>query len=128
MSFEIVVRPASAVPVLKSGQQPPTVTSEDDEAYIEWGTGSLSLASRTEIYDGDYSITPGDGFGDYPVPPPEPAPEQPQLIWDEVRRVTHTVRISQPGKPENYVDVEVIDRMTLFFLGKYYLFRFRNPR
>lgn len=130
MSFEIVVRPASAVPVLKNSQQPPAVESADDEAYIGWGTGSLTLATRNEVYDGFYGSGGGigDDFGDYPVPPPEPDPEEPQLIWDEVSRVTHTVRITQSGKPENYVDVEVIDQMTFFFLGKYHLFRFKNPR
>ena len=63
MSFEIVVRPASAVPVLKPVTPVPSVTSEDDEAWIEWGTGSLSLASRAEIHDGSYDGNYGGGGG-----------------------------------------------------------------
>jgi hypothetical protein len=36
-----------------------------------------------------------------------------KVEWSEESRVTSRHRITQPGKPENYVDVERIDALTL---------------
>ena len=46
MSIEIVVRPASAISVLKHQSVKPATASEDNDAVIEWGNGPLGLAER----------------------------------------------------------------------------------
>ena len=62
MSIEIVVRPASAVSVLKYQAVQPVTASEDNEAVIEWGNGPLGLAERTSVYD-SYDGGGGGGSG-----------------------------------------------------------------
>ena len=66
MSIEIVVRPASAVSVLRNQPTPPGTASQDNDAVLEWGNGPLGLAERTSVYDtfggsgGGGSVTPVD--------------------------------------------------------------------
>jgi hypothetical protein len=59
MSFEILVRPAAAVPVLKPGSMIVIPRTEDDEAVLEWGSGPLATAPRTATESGPATASDG---------------------------------------------------------------------
>ena len=128
MSFETIVRPAASVPVLKAQGVAPETPSADAEAVIEWGSGPLGVLSRSAVtYNTSISYGGGSGGG---IGPQEPPPDEnvPTFYLDEVSRATHTVRITQQDNPDNWVDVEVIDQLTLSGPAGYYVFRFSNPQ
>jgi hypothetical protein len=126
MTFEILVRPATAVPVLKQGGTPITPTSGDDEAVIEWGRGPLGMVERSATLRSTYTSGPGFDWEDnFPDTPP-PDEEKPEFVFDEISRKTHVVRVSNPTNPENYVDVSVIDVIAFEGPNGIYIFRFTN--
>ena len=98
MSIEIVVRPASAISVLRKQSVKPATASEDNEAVIEWGNGPLGLAERTNVND----TWDGGGGGSGPSN---------MHILDETVRRTHVVRVYNPDNLNIWVDVEVIDSL-----------------
>jgi hypothetical protein len=117
MSIEIVVRPASAVPVLKNQPVKPATASEDNEAIIEWGNGPLGVAERTTVYD---SYDPGGGGGgDNGLSNIH--------ILDETTRRTHVVRVYNPNNQNIWVDVEVIDSLEMVGMSGIYMWNFSNP-
>ena len=87
MSIEIVVRPASAISVLRKQSVKPATASEDNEAVIEWGNGPLGLAERTNVYD----TWDGGGGGD---PPP--------LKWSDLKYVLWHQGGSEHAKEETH--------------------------
>jgi len=117
MSIEIVVRPASAVSVLRNQAVQPVTASEDNEAVIEWGNGPLGLAERTSVYD-----TFGGSGGGGSVSGPSN-----MHLLNETRRETHTVRVYNPANPNVWVDVEVIDRLEMSGFSGMYTWTFSNP-
>jgi hypothetical protein len=52
MTFEILVRPATAVSVLKPASTAVVPESADDEAVLEWGSGPLATAPRAATESG----------------------------------------------------------------------------
>lgn len=121
MSFEVVVRPAGIVAVLKEKPNQQPIATQDDEAYIEWGRGSLNLVDQSTA--GDITFNWEDQFPETPEDP-----QTPTFVFDEVARQTHVVRITQDGKPENYVDVEVIDAIAFNGPSGVYVYRFSNQQ
>ena len=117
MSIEIVVRPASAVAVLKNLSSPPGTASQDNDAVLEWGNGPLGLAERTSVYD-----TSGGSGGSGSVSGPSN-----MHLLSETRRETHTVRVYNPANPNVWVDVEVIDRLEMSGFSGMYTWTFSNP-
>ena len=115
MSIEIVVRPASAVPVLKNQQVKPATASGDTVAVIEWGNGPLGVAERTTVYD---TYDPGGGGGSGPSS---------MHILDETGRRTHVVRVYNPDNQNIWVDVEVIDSLEMVGMSGVYTWNFSNP-
>lgn len=129
MSFEVVVRPAGIVAVLKEKPNQQPIATQDDEAYIEWGRGSLNLSDRSTAGDTDFNWE--EQFPDIPQIPDPATPEgqqTPTFVFNEVARQTHVVRITQDGKPENYVDVEVIDAIAFNGPAGVYVYRFTNKQ
>ena len=116
MSIEILVRPASAVSVLKNQAVQPATASEDNEALIEWGNGPLGLAERTNVYD------TWDGGGGGGVSGPSN-----MHILDETVRRTHVVRVYNPDNQNIWVDVEVIDSLEMVGMSGIYTWNFSNP-
>lgn len=116
MSIEILVRPASAVPVLKNQPGRPATASEDNEASIEWGNGPLGIAERTSVYD--TWDGGGDGGGSGPSN---------MHILDETVRRTHVVRVYNPNNQSIWVDVEVIDSLEMVGMSGIYTWNFSNP-
>ena len=114
MSIEIVVRPASAVSVLRNQAVQPVTASEDNEAVIEWGNGPLGLAERTNVYD------TWDGGGGVSGP-------SNMHILDETVRRTHVVRVYNPDNQNIWVDVEVIDSLEMVGMSGIYMWNFSNP-
>ena len=114
MSIEILVRPASAVSVLKNQAVQPATASEDNEALIEWGNGPLGLAERTNVYD------TWDGGGGVSGP-------SNMHILDETVRRTHVVRVYNPNNQNIWVDVEVIDSLEMVGMSGIYMWNFSNP-
>ena len=114
MSIEIVVRPASAVSVLKKQAVQPVTASEDNDAVIEWGNGPLGLAERTNVYD------TWDGGGGVSGP-------SNMHILDETGRRTHVVRVYNPNNQNIWVDVEVIDSLEMVGMSGIYMWNFSNP-
>ena len=119
MSIEILVRPASAVSVLKNLPTPPGTASQDNDAVLEWGNGPLGLAERTSVYDTSYA-TGGGGSGSVSGP-------SNMHLLSETRRETHTVRVYNPANPNVWVDVEVIDRLEMSGFSGMYTWTFSNP-
>ena len=122
MSFEAVVRPASGVAVLKEKPDGQRIATQDDEAYIAWGRGSLNLVERSQ----SFSTGTGNDFNWEEQFPEMDPPVEPTFLFDEVARMTHVVRITQAGTPENYVDVDVIDAIAFKGPGGTYIYRFTN--
>ena len=116
MSIEIVVRPASAVPVLKNQSVKPAIASEDNEAVIEWGNGPLGVAERTSVYDSYDGGGGGGGSG----------PSNMHIL-DETNRRTHVVRVYNPNNQNIWVDVEVIDSLEMVGMSGIYMWNFSNP-
>ena len=116
MSIEIVVRPASAVSVLKNQAVQPVTASEDNDAVIEWGNGPLGIAERTSVYD------TWDGGGGGGVSGPSN-----MHILDETVRRTHVVRVYNPDNQNIWVDVEVIDSLEMVGMSGIYTWNFSNP-
>ena len=116
MSIEIVVRPASAVSVLKNQQVKPATASEDTEAIIEWGNGPLGVAERTSVYD---SYDGGGGGASGPSS---------MHILDETVRRTHVVRVYNPDNQNIWVDVEVIDSLEMVGMSGIYTWNFSSPQ
>ena len=116
MSIEIVVRPASAISVLKHQSVKPATASEDNDAVIEWGNGPLGIAERTSVYD------TWDGGGGGGVSGPSN-----MHILDETVRRTHVVRVYNPDNQNIWVDVEVIDSLELVGMSGIYTWNFSNP-
>ena len=114
MSIEIVVRPASAISVLRKQSVKPATASEDNEAVIEWGNGPLGLAERTSVYD------TWDGGGGVSGP-------SSMHILDETGRRTHVVRVYNPDNQNIWVDVEVIDSLEMVGMSGIYTWNFSNP-
>ncbi|OYU16754.1 MAG: hypothetical protein CFE34_19350 [Rhodobacteraceae bacterium PARR1] len=114
MSIEILVRPASAVSVLKNQAVQPVTASEDNDAVIEWGNGPLGLAERTNVYD------TWDGGGGVSGP-------SNMHILDETGRRTHVVRVYNPDNQNIWVDVEVIDSLEMVGMSGIYMWNFSNP-
>ena len=114
MSIEIVVRPASAISVLKHQSVKPVTASEDNEAVIEWGNGPLGLAERTTVYD---TYDPGGGGS---------GPSNMHILDETVRR-THVVRVYNPDNQNIWVDVEVIDSLEMVGMSGIYTWNFSNP-
>ena len=114
MSIEIVVRPASAISVLRKQSVKPATASEDNEAVIEWGNGPLGLAERTNVYD------TWDGGGGVSGP-------SNMHILDETGRRTHVVRVYNPNTQNIWVDVEVIDSLEMVGMSGIYMWNFSNP-
>ena len=114
MSIEVVVRPASAVSVLKKQAVQPVTASEDNDAVIEWGNGPLGLAERTNVYD------TWDGGGGVSGP-------SNMHILDETVRRTHVVRVYNPDNQNIWVDVEVIDSLEMVGMSGVYTWNFSNP-
>lgn len=126
MSFEILVRPAIPTPFLNTETKEVVTPSADTEAFIEWGgppTAASQMVPRTITYKTVRYSSSSGGFGD----PPEP-PEKPIFRWNEVQRQSHSVRITQAGKPENYVDVEVVDAIAFDTGSAYVVLTFTNPK
>jgi hypothetical protein len=48
-------------------------------------------------------------------------------LLNETRRETHTVRVYNPGNPNVWVDVEVIDRLEMSGFSGMYTWTFSNP-
>ena len=115
MSIEILVRPASAVSVLKNQAVQPVTASEDNQAVIEWGNGPLGLAERTNVYD------TWDGGGGVSGP-------SNMHILDETVRRTHVVRVYNPDNQNIWVDVEVIDSLEMVGMSGIYTWNFSNPQ
>jgi hypothetical protein len=116
MSIEIVVRPASAVSVLRNQAVQPVTASEDNEAVIEWGNGPLGLAERTSVYDTWDGGGGGGGSG-----------LSNMHILDETVRRTHVVRVYNPNNQNIWVDVEVIDSLEMVGMSGIYTWNFSNP-
>ena len=114
MSIEIVVRPASAISVLRKQSVKPATASEDNQAVIEWGNGPLGLAERTNVYD------TWDGGGGVSGP-------SNMHILDETVRRTHVVRVYNPNNQNIWVDVEVIDSLEMVGMSGIYMWNFSNP-
>jgi hypothetical protein len=116
MSIEIVVRPASAVSVLKNQAVQPVTASEDNQPVIEWGNGPLGLAERTSVYD---TWDGGGGGGGNGL--------SNMHILDETVRRTHVVRVYNPDNQNIWVDVEVIDSLEMVGMSGIYMWNFSNP-
>ena len=114
MSIEIVVRPASAISVLRNQSVKPATASEDNDAVIEWGNGPLGRAERTNVYD------TWDGGGGVSGP-------SNMHILDETGRRTHVVRVYNPNNQNIWVDVEVIDSLEMVGMSGIYMWNFSNP-
>lgn len=127
MSLEVVVRSASATNVLKNQQPLVGIESQDDEAYIEWGSGPLSMAERNQVYDSGSFNGGSFDLPDFNFDDPPPPEEVKQFYFDEIQRQTHTVRITNPTDPSQYVDVEVIDQIAFNSVFGIYIYRFKNP-
>ena len=121
MSIEIVVRPASAVAVLRNQSVPPGTASQDNDAVLEWGNGPLGLAERTRVYDTSYATGGGGGSGSVSGP-------SNMHLLSETRRETHTVRVYNPANPNVWVDVEVIDSLEMVGMSGIYTWNFSNPQ
>ena len=115
MSIEIVVRPASAVSVLKKQAVQPVTASEDNDAVIEWGNGPLGLAERTTVYD---TYDRGGGSS---------GPSNMHMLDETVRR-THVVRVYNPDNQNIWVDVEVIDSLEMVGMSGIYTWNFSSPQ
>lgn len=125
MSLEVIVRPAGIVAVLKEKGATQPIATQDDEAYIEWGRGSLNLVDRTTV-----TTTIGGNTFNWETQFPETPqiPDVPTFLYDEVARKTHVVRIMQEGNPENYVEVAVIDAIAFKAPSGVHVYRFTNPQ
>lgn len=60
MSFELLVRPAACVPVLKTPSTLAAHATQDGEAAIEWGSGPLATAAREATVSGPYTGDDGN--------------------------------------------------------------------
>ena len=106
------------------------------EGTVAWG-GPSNFLGLSDFENGPiFKIIPTT-IGEHPPPDPDPLPDEPAamlITYEELARVQDkTVRISQPGKPQNYVDVALVEEILFREQAsggpyeKFHLFRLTPP-
>lgn len=99
-SLERLIRPygfALTQPAGGRALQQEETSSDPSIPTIKWGCVSNGTALTLAAQGFDFTFVPD--------------PNAPNMNFKEQERQTHTVRVSNPDDPEQFVDVEVIDQI-----------------